>query len=163
MFINRSAVMLHSYANGNNVEKVVNEMVSKIDDQEMNRDLAKFKQNEKYYTNSCGDGFSKTGSCLKSWAKERDSKVIQEYKEEFSLSDMISVTLKADGSGAVLMEGMNLPSSNYKGKFFGGVQMELTAVPTDGAVFTGWSDGTKDNPRIVTPKDGDTFTAVFKK
>ncbi len=163
MFINRSAVMLHSYANGNNVEKVVNEMVSKIDDQEMNRDLAKFKQNEKYYTNSCGDGFSKTGSCLKSWAKERDSKVIQEYKEEFGLSDMISVTLKADGSGAVLMEGMNLPSSNYKGKFFGGVQMELTAVPTDGAVFTGWSDGTKDNPRIVTPKDGDTFTAVFKK
>ena len=39
--------------------------------------------------------------------------------------------------------------------------MELKAVPDDGATFTGWSDGVNDNPRIVSPKDGDTFTAKF--
>ena len=161
LFINRSAVMLNSYTNGNNVEKIVNSMVSKIDDAEMSRDLEKFKQDQKWYKNSCGEGFSRTGSCLKSWAKERDSKVLQEYQEEFGLSGTISVTIAASGKGSVLMEGMKLPSASYKGKFFGGVKMELKAVPDDGATFTGWSDGVNDNPRIVSPKDGDTFTAKF--
>jgi hypothetical protein len=128
----------------------------------MNRDLAKFKQTEKGYYNSCGDGFSKTGSCLKSWAEDRDASVLKDYQEEFGLdNNMITVNLNASGNGVVLMEGMNLPSQNYKGKFFSGLQMELTAVPAAGAVFTGWSDGVTDNPRIVTPKDGDTFTAKF--
>ena len=167
LFINRSAVILNSYANGNNVEKVVNEMTSKIDNAEMERDLAKFKQNEKYYENWCGHGFSKDGSCIKQWAKEhRDSKVIQEYKQEFGLSDMITVTIKASGNGQVLMEGMKLPgkseSTDYKGKFFGGVKMELTAVSAENSSFIKWSDGSTDNPRLVSPKDGDTFTAEFK-
>jgi hypothetical protein len=161
MFINRSAVMFNSYTNGNNVEKVVNSMVSKIDDSEMSRDIEKFKQDQKWYKNSCGEGFSRSGSCMKSWAKERDSKVLQEYQQEFDLSGMMSVTITASGKGSVLMEGMKLPSASYKGKFFSGVKMELTAV-SDGGTFTGWSDGVSDNPRIVTPKDGDTFTAVFK-
>ena len=161
LFINRSAVMLNSYTNGNNVEKIVNSMVSKIDEAEMNRDLEKFKQDQKWYKNSCGDGFSKTGSCMKSWAKERDQKVLQEYQEEFGLSGTMSVTIAASGKGSVLMEGMKLPSASYKGKFFSGVKMELKAVPDDGATFTGWSDGATENPRIVSPKDGDTFTAKF--
>ncbi|MCQ2062601.1 MAG: CotH kinase family protein [Fibrobacter sp.] len=164
MFINRSAVMFHDYTNAAKVEKTVDAMVATIPESEMERDLAKFKQNEKYYTNSCGDGFSRTGSCLKSWAQERDSKVISEYKEEFGVSDLISVKIKANGNGVVLMEGMTLPGNaptNYSGKFFGGVQMQLMAVPTDGAVFTGWDDGDKENPRIVSPTDGVTYTANF--
>ena len=162
LFINRSAVIFNSYTNGNNVEKIVNSMVSKIDDAEMTRDLQKFKQDQKWYENSCHEGFSRTGSCLKSWAKERDPKVLQEYQEEFGLSNMISVSLKANGNGDVLMEGMTLPSKDFKGKFFGGVKMELKAVPAEGATFTGWSDGVNDNPRIVTPKDNDSFTANFQ-
>ena len=162
MFINRSAVMFNSYTNASNVRKIVDEMVSKIDSREMDRDLQKFKQDQKYYENIYGHGFSRDGSDMKQWANERDPKVLQEYQEEFGLSGTISVSLKANGSGAVLMEGMTLPSKDFKGKFFGGVKMELTAVPSDGASFTGWSDGVTDNPRIVSPKDGDSFTANFK-
>ncbi len=168
LFINRSAVIFNSYTNAKNVEKIVNEMVSKIDNAEMDRDLAKFKQDQQYYHNSCPDnnGFSKDGGCLKKWANDRDPKVIQEYLEEFGLSGTISVSIKSSGKGTVLMEGMKLPggsseSTDFKGKFFGGNKMELTAVPAAGAVFTGWSDGVTDNPRLVTPKDGDTFTAKF--
>ena len=40
--------------------------------------------------------------------------------------------------------------------------MELTAVPNGSAVFTGWIDGDKSNPRIVTPSDKATYTATFK-
>ena len=161
MFINRSAVMFNSYTNFANVTKIVNAMTATIDADEMTRDLAKFKQDQKWYENACHEGFSRTGSCLKSWAKERDPKVLQEYQEEFGLSNMISVSLKANGNGAVLMEGMNLPSKDFKGKFFGGVKMELKAVPAEGATFTGWSDGATENPRMVSPKDNDSFTANF--
>ena len=161
LFINRSAVIFNSYTNGKNVEKIVNDMVSKIDDAEMTRDLQKFKQDQKWYENSCHDGFSRTGSCLKQWANERDPKVLQEYQEEFGLSGTVSVSIKANGNGAVLMEGMNLPSKDFKGKFFGGVKMELKAVPAEGATFTGWSDGVNDNPRMVSPSDGASFTANF--
>ena len=161
MFINRSALMFNSYTNGKNVEKVVDAMVATIDNNEMTRDLAKFKQDQKWYENSCGHGFDKTGSCMKEWASKRDSKVIQEYQEEFGVGDMISVSLNATGNGSVLMEGATLPSQSFKGKFFSGNSMLLTAVPAAGAVFTGWSDGVTDNPRLVTPKDGDSFTASF--
>ena len=164
MFINRSAVMFDSYTNGKNVEKIVNSMVSKIDKAEMDRDLAKFKQDQRYYTNSCPDnnGFSRDGSCLKKWANDRDPKVLQEYQEEFGLSGTVSVSIGATGYGTVLMEGMKLPSASFKGKFFGGVKMELKAVPDAGAVFTGWSDGVTDNPRLVSPTDGASFTAKFQ-
>ncbi|SIO37776.1 CotH kinase family protein [Fibrobacter sp. UWB11] len=161
MFINRSALMFNSYTNGKNVEKIVNAMVATIDDNEMTRDLEKFKQNERYYQNSCGHGFDKTGSCLKTWASSRDSKVIEEYQEEFGLSGMATVTIAASGSGSVLMEGATLPSKEFKGKFFVGNPILLTAVSA-GGTFTGWSDGVTDNPRLVEPKEGATFTAQFQ-
>ena len=161
LFINRSAVIFNSYTNAKNVEKIVDAMVATIDNNEMSRDLEKFKQDQKWYENSCGHGFDRTGSCMKEWATKRDPKVLAEYQEEFGLSGTMSVTIAASGKGSVLMEGMKLPSASYKGKFFSGVKMELKAVPDDGATFTGWSDGATENPRIVSPKDGDTFTAKF--
>ena len=57
---------------------------------------------------------------------------------------------------------MNLPSVNYTGTFFDGNDMLLTAVPLDGSVFVKWEDGSTENPRLVSPADGDTFTATFK-
>ncbi len=162
MFINRSALMFNSYTNGTNVAKVVDAMVATIDAQEMERDLAKFKQTEKGYYNSCGDGFSKTGSCLKTWAGKRDSKVIEEYKEEFGLSGTASVTIKANGSGSVLMEGAKLPSKNFTGKFFVGNAILLTAVPDAGNSFIGWSDGSAENPHLIEAKEGASITANFQ-
>ncbi|MCQ2059995.1 MAG: CotH kinase family protein [Fibrobacter sp.] len=163
LFINRSAVMLQNYLNGANFTKAVDAIVATMDGDEIKRDLEKFKQDEKYYP----DGFSKTGSTMKNWAYERDAKVRSEYASEFGLSSDIQVTIASSGKGKVLMEGMNLPgstatSTNYTGTFFGGVQMELTAVPASGAMFTGWSDKNTDNPRIVTPTNGASYTAIFE-
>ena len=164
MFINRSAVMFNSYTNFANVTKIVNAMTATIDADEMTRDLAKFKQDQKWYENSCGHGFDKTGSCMKEWAEKRDPKVIREYEEEFGLSGTASVTIAAVGKGTVLMEGAALPNgaTSYKGKFFVGNPILLTAVPDAGSVFTGWSDGVTDNPRLVEPTEGASFTAKFQ-
>ena len=161
MFINRSCVMLNSYLNSKNVSTIVDQMVATIPEEEKKRDVEKFKQDEMYYP----DGFDWRGTHLKSWASERDAKVISEYKSEFKLEDMVNVTITADGAGSVLMEGMNLPSSSYKGKFFKGMQMVLSAVPNAGSVLGSWSgctpvDGTDT---CVATLEGDmTISASFK-
>ena len=162
MFINRSALMFNSYTNGKNVEKIVDAMVATIDNNEMTRDLEKFKQDQKWYENACHKGFDRTGSCMKEWAGKRDPKVIEEYQEEFGLTGTASVSIKATGNGYVLMEGAKLPSKDFKGKFFVGNAILLTAVPESGASFIGWSDGVTDNPRLVAPTEGASFTATFQ-
>jgi len=110
--------------------------------------------------------FDTDGSKMAAWAKERDPVVWQQYESEFGTSGSATVTISSTG-GIVLMEGMNLPgntvnSTNYSGKFFGGVQMELTAMPVGGTIFSGWSDGSTENPHLVTVTDGLTISATFK-
>lgn len=160
LFLNHSAVMFNSYVNGKNVGKAVSTIAATLDESEMERDLQKFTRSD------YPDGFSKSGSSLTSWAEERDQSVLRDYADEFDLSgNMIKVTLAADG-GEVLVDDMHLPgqsgTTKFSGRFFEGVDMKLTAVPTDGSVFAGWSDGNMENPRIVTPTDGVTYTANFK-
>ena len=167
LFINHAAVMLTNYVNGARVESVVDAIAATLVSSETSRDMEKYDRDSHYYRNSCGNGFSIGGSCIKSWAKSRDGTFWKEVQEEYGLSSNITVSIASSGNGKVLMEGMNLPgstatSTNYTGTFFGGVQMELTAVPASGATFTGWSDGNTSNPRIVTPTDGATYTAKFK-
>ena len=72
------------------------------------------------------------------------------------------MTIAASGNGEVLLEDLRLPSKNDSAKFFNGVQMKLTAVATNGSVFAGWDDGSTENPRIVSPTNGVTYTANFK-
>lgn len=163
LFINRSAVMLQNYLNAGKVTETVDAMAATLDADEMARDLKKFKQTELHYTNSCGGGFSKSGSCLKSWAQDRDAVVWREYEEEFGLSGKIQATISAVGEGYVKMEGALLPNTaTYTGTFFGGNAMELEAIPLGTAKFIRWEDGSTENPRIVNPSDGDVFSAVFE-
>lgn len=163
LFLNRTAIMWQNYLNSANVTKTVDAMVATLDAGEMTRDLEKFKQNERFYSNSCGGNFDKKGDCLKEWSISRDTKVLSEYKSEFGVSSMVSFSIAAAGNGAVLIEGTKLPGgAKYTGKFFAEIPMLLTAVATNGAVFAGWSDGATENPHLVTPAEGATITATFK-
>jgi hypothetical protein len=162
LFINHSAILFQNYVNATRVKSTLESMAATLVSEETDRDLDEMERAGGYY-NACGDGFSISGSCMKTWATNRDNTIISDYKQKFSLSDMITVNINASGSGTVLVDGMKLPSTSYAGKFFSGNAMELTAVPASGAVFTGWVDGNKDNPRIVTPTSGATYTANFGK
>ena len=162
LFLNRSAIMLQNNLNSANVTRVVDAMTATIDTAEISRDLKKFHQDEMYYKNSCGHGFSKSGSCLKEWTESRDTSIIHDYADQFGVdTTLITVKITADGLGQVQVEGKTVPQT-YSGKFFAGVAMELTAVPTGGAIFYQWEDGSTDNPRLVAPTDGASYTASFK-
>ncbi|WP_298771392.1 CotH kinase family protein [uncultured Fibrobacter sp.] len=166
LFINRSAVMLQNYLNANVVEKVRAEMAKSIDATEAERDLEKNGQKERGY-----GSFSVSNSGLTTWAQDRDTEILQQYKSEFGLGEMAKVTISSSGNGAVLMEDMKLPgttttSTNYSGNFFAGVQMELTAVPAAGAMLDSWSGCTpvEGTPtKCIATISGDmSISAKFK-
>jgi hypothetical protein len=158
LFINHAAILLTSYLTSERVNEAVERINSQIPSSEMDRDLNTFVRPGSPYSS-----FDRTGSYVTSYGVTRTGTTRNEYRAEFNLGDDIDVTIKVNGSGKVLVDGMKLPSTNYTGKFFAGNDMLLEAVPAAGYVFTGWTDGNKDNPRLVSPKDGDTFTATFQK
>ena len=160
LFINHSAILFQNYVDSTRIASTLDAMAATLISEETDRDLDEMSR--RGYNNACGKGFSISGSCMKTWAKARDGAVIDEYKKKFGLGGMITVKIDVSGKGSVLVDGMKPPSTPYSGKFFSGNQMELSAVAASGATFTGWNDGVKDNPRIVTPTNGVTYTATFK-
>ena len=154
LFINHSAVMLDYYLTNDKLVKAVDEMTAAIPESEMDRDLKEFVRR--------GHEFDKTGATLKSFAQDRTEKVREEYREEFDLGKDISVTIAAQGNGDVLLDGMKLPENVYTGRFFEENDMLLSAAPKGGSVFIEWTDGSKENPRLVSPKDGAKYEAVFR-
>ena len=169
LFLNHAAVMLEYYLNASNIEKKRAFLAGMLNADDVARDMAVEAYKERRM--SYGD-FDPYGERLTTWAKSRDSEFQSEIQEEFGVSGLVSVTIAANGNGSILMEGMTLPGStatmtNYKGKFFGGNLIELTAVPADGFAFTGWSDNCVPFPEmptkcLATVTDGLTVTATFK-
>ena len=85
----------------------------------------------------------------------------EDFYSEYGFTGDIIVTLSAQGGGRILVEGKELPSANYTGKFFEGSKI-LLAAESETASFVEWEDGSTENPRLVTPAEGDIFTAKFK-
>jgi hypothetical protein len=162
MFINHGAVMLTSYLTAERVNDAVDKINAQISESEMDRDLNTMRRMYSPYGSGTAS-FDRTGAYVKSYATTRTATVRSEYRSEFGLGKDISVTIASSGKGRVLLDGMELPSDKYTGTFFEGNDMMLTAVPEAGRIFDHWEeDGNKDNPRMVSPANGDAFTAIFK-
>lgn len=152
-FVNQSAILFNTYFNAENLTKIVNKILDKIDSKEMDRDMERFPRK-----------VTKNGNAILQWARERDISVRDDYREEFKLGDDISVSFSVKGDGYITVDGLELPNySNYEGNFFEGNDLLLEAIPNiNGSVFKKWSDGNKENPRLVSPEDGDSYTAIFE-
>ena len=169
LFLNHAAVMLDSYLNAKNVKDKAKFLAGMLNADDVARDMAveAYKERRQAYGK-----FDPYGERLGTWADDRDGEFMSEIQSEFGVSGLVSVTIASNGNGSILMEGMNLSgstatSTNYKGKFFGGNLIELTAVPADGFAFAGWSDNCvpfPDAPKkcLATVTDGLTVTATFK-
>lgn len=158
--VNRAAIMYSSYVNSDKVKAATERIVATIPESEYKRDMDRFDRSELYYQNSCGKGFSATGSCIKSWAVDRDVSVRKEFRTEYGLGEDVSVSFVSAGNGQILLDGIALPSMNYTGMFFSGNMMVLTA--SGQGKFIGWEDGSTDNPRIVLPTEGAVYSATFE-
>ena len=156
LFINNACILLNSYLTYEKVQSTVQSMMATIPSSERSRDEQRWPRNQASFT------WDPNGNNLIAYAKNRSETIKREMAERFDLENEVTVTIAASGNGKILVDGMNLPSKNYQCKFFSNNELQLTAVAESGAVFTGWSDGNTDNPRLVQPSAGQTFTAVFK-
>jgi len=155
-FINQGCILLNDYLTYEKVQKAVQNQLAMIPSSEQSRDEQRWPRTQAKYN------WSPSGADILRFAQNRTQTFRQELANYFGLQSDASVTIAASGSGTILADGMRLPSSNYQGKFFAGVDMILTAIPEPGRVFSGWSDGSTENPRKVQLTNGANFTAVFK-
>ena len=156
LFINNACILLNSYLTYEKVQSTVQSMMATIPSSEQQRDEKRWPRNQSNFK------WDPNGNNLIAFAKNRSETIKKEMAERFDLENEVSVTIGASGNGYVLVDGMKLPSKNYQGKFFSNNELQLTAVAENGAVFTGWSDGATENPRLVQVSAGQTISAVFK-
>lgn len=88
-----------------------------------------------------------------------------ESKESYKTAigwDYFSNFLGYDCKLTVEANDSNLGSvSNNSGEYIEGNKVEISATPAKYCVFTEWSDGNTENPRIVTITGNTTLTAIF--
>ena len=156
MFINNACILLNSYLTYEKVQKTVQSMMATIPSSEQSRDEQRWPRTQTNFR------WTPSGNDLIAYAKGRSETIKKEMADYFELEDEVSVTIAASGSGSVQVDGMNLPSKNYQCKFFSNNEILLTAIAESGAVFTGWSDGSIENPHKVLPSEGLTIKAIFK-
>ena len=156
LFINQGCILLNDFLTYERVQKTVKDMMATIPASEQQRDVQRWPRNQAKFT------WAPDGSQLLQFAQNRTQTVRQEMAQYFGLSGEANVSINVSGNGSVLVEGMKLPKMPYQGKFFSGMEMEVTAVPSNGAVFAGWSDGQTQNPRKFQINGQTTITAQFK-
>lgn len=157
LFINNACILLDNYLTYENVQKKVQEMMAAIPASEQQRDQQRWPRNQGSFR------WSPDGSDLIQYAQNRTQTVRQEMEQYFGLQNAVNVSISTSGSGTVLVDGMKLPKSNYQGKFYADNDLMLTAVPSNGAIFAGWSDGSTENPRKFQLNGGSaSITAQFK-
>ena len=156
LFINQGCILLNDYLTYQKVQSTVQSMLSTIPSQEQQRDQQRWPRNQSNFN------WAPDGSDLLRFAQNRTETFRQEMAQYFGLQGEATVSISVSGNGNVLVDGMKLPKSNYSGKFFSGTEMEVTAVPTNGAVFAGWSDGNTQNPRKFQINGQTNITANFK-
>ena len=156
LFINQGCILLNDFLTYENVQKAIQSTLSTMPSSERQRDVQRWPRDQAKYN------WSPEGADILRFAQNRTQTFRQEMGSYFGLQGEANVSISVSGNGSVLVEGMKLPKMPYQGKFFSGTEMEVTAVPSNGAVFAGWSDGQTQNPRKFQINGQTTITAQFK-
>ncbi len=126
-----------------------------------------------------GSGTYKEGEEAQLVASANTGYNFVEWKEDGDKNAIRKVKVTADATYTALFEKQQAPKPEYTitvaaspaeggtveggGKYEEGKTATLTANAAEGYEFVQWSDGVKDNPRVVTVTANATYTAEFKK
>jgi hypothetical protein len=88
---------------------------------------------------------------LDRFAQQRPALLRQQLVDHFGLAGTAVLTLEAaEGDGTVWLNGRLLPAAPWSGSYFLGTSVQVTAVPSPGYTFVGWSDGAAEAQRALT-------------
>ncbi len=152
-FVNRMAVLLNMNFSSARVLARIESMMSEIES-EIPRDQERWNLSASRMDRQLED--------IKSFAKDRPEVVYDELREYFELGRPIALSLSVSGPGIIKVHGLKIDSYPLTVNFFEGHPVTLEAMPTDGGIWAGWSDGEMEQVRSVNPGEIDALTAVFK-
>lgn len=152
-FINRMAVLLQMNFESSRVLDRIEKMMAEIEN-EVTRDQERWKQSKSRMANQL--------EVIKKFAQERPNVVYKELQEYFKLGKSAEMTLSVQGPGTIYVHGLKLDKKTLKIPFFADLPVTITAEPTDGGTWTGWSDGVKEKTRTELPNSISKLTANFK-
>jgi len=152
-FINRMTVLLSMNFESGRILDRIEALMSEIES-EISRDQKRWNLSSTKMSNQLNE--------IKSFAKERPQVVLTELQEHFGLGESVSVTLTSSGNGRIWVNGLALDRSPMTVKFFKGMKVSLSAIPENGGVWAGWSDGDKNGTRSVVIDESMAIAATFK-
>lgn len=152
-FVNRMAVLLNMNFSSARVLARIESMMSEIES-EIPRDQERWNLSASRMDRQLED--------IKSFAKDRPEVVYDELREYFELGRPIALSLSVSGPGIIKVHGLKIDSYPLTVNFFEGLPVTFEAMPTDGGIWAGWSDGEMEQVRSVNPGEIDALTAVFK-
>ena len=152
-FVNRMAVLLQMNFSSARVLARIERMMSEINS-EIPRDQKRWKLSSSKMNRQLEE--------IKVFAQERPGVVYDELREYFELRSPIALSLSVSGPGVINVHGLKIDSYPLTVNFFEGTPVQISAEPTAGGIWAGWSDGVMEQTRFVNPGETERLTAVFK-
>lgn len=113
-----------------------------------------------------GDDWETSVEGLREFARRRPDAFRQNLIDGFGLegTDAIDINPPLVGEGSVMVNNMLIPDGHWRGIYFRGSRVTITAVPAPGYRFAGW-DRTEliQEPELtITVDESQTFTPLFE-
>lgn len=152
-FVNRMATLLATRLSSERVLAKINSLMSVIE-AEIPRDQKRWGHKASHMNSEM--------TKIKSFAESRPTIIQGEMQEYFGLQSPISVTLSVNGPGKVLIHGLPVDDPLVSVDFFEGLPVEVSALPAEGGIWMGWSDGVMEPSRVIVPGEITSLSATFK-
>ncbi|MBN1129501.1 MAG: CotH kinase family protein, partial [Chitinispirillaceae bacterium] len=151
-FINRAATLLSIHFETAAVNTHIDRLAAAIQG-EIPRECVRWEKTESQWASSVNR--------LKEWARYRPDGMRKTYVAFFSLGGTALLDLAVSGNGTIGIDGITPGSFPFRGTYFKGNPVKLTAVPGNGA-FKQWSDGVTGLERMVDLTGDLSLEAVFE-
>lgn len=157
LFINTMMDFLNTYFQEDRAGAHIDDVVNQVEPGMAYHEASSKKGGFNSYT------FDANISDLKNFASRRPEYMRGFLQSYFNLNDPISLTLKTVGQGKIKLTAHAFVSGDWTGSYFQDVPVTLTAVPTNGHPFTGWSgSATGTDLQITLPmSQASQLTATF--
>ncbi|MCX6149161.1 MAG: lamin tail domain-containing protein [Ignavibacteriales bacterium] len=156
-FINRIADLLNTTFSASNVNSIIDSLAQSISPEipaevsKWNNSVTKWNENVDY---------------LRNFASQRPAIVRQQMNNYFHLNGLAELSVDiSSGKGTIQINSVNISQFPWTGNYFKNIPVTVTAIPSTGYRFVGWSDPSlPSNQSITLNLTGDkTLAAIFTK
>lgn len=149
-FVNRFATLMSTNFEPDRVKTRIDQMANEIKD-EIDRDFDRWGLTPSRWSSAVNK--------LKSFAENRPAYMYSFLRERFGASGTYNLTVECE-NGSVYINGMAVKSSSFTGKYFTGIPVKITIIPSKGRQFKKWSDGSTESIKMINSDKNISLKAI---